>query len=229
MITIKHFFIASIIIITTALSPQVWADGRATIISDGSEATIEFSQNQMLRMDSPDGEGYMLLRDRKLYTVINQGGSMMVFDMAAAMSMMGDQAQSESFWDNEIAEIKSFEATGSQETIAGIQGDVFEMVALHTDGETVTTEVVVTENEAVAELTHAMYAMAEVLIAAVNEAPPAAFHEMKSLVIDQGLGVLRQGNDFSVATIDAKAPNPARFELPAEPMELPSMGNFGGL
>ncbi|CAB0150760.1 hypothetical protein PSI9734_01201 [Pseudidiomarina piscicola] len=228
MITIKHFFIASIIIITTALSPQVWADGRATIISDGSEATIEFSQNQMLRMDSPDGEGYMLLRDSKLYTVINQGGSMMVFDMAAAMSMMGDQAQSDSFWDNEIAEIKSFEATGTQETVAGIKGDVFEMVALHTDGETVTTEVVVTENQAVAELTQAMYAMAEVLIEAVNEAPPAAFNEMKSLVIDRGLGVLRQGDDFSVSAIDAKAPSAARFELPAKPMELPSMGNFGG-
>ncbi|MFC7158620.1 hypothetical protein [Pseudidiomarina halophila] len=89
-------------------SNLAWADGSATIMSGGTTSKVEFAEGKYLRMEAPESGGYMLMRDDKLYSVVSEGGAVMVVDIAAAMRAMGSAGQQESFWDDDIAEVKVF-------------------------------------------------------------------------------------------------------------------------
>jgi hypothetical protein len=52
--------------------------------------------------------------------------------------------------------------------------------------------------------------------------------DMQGRLQDMNLGVLRYGKEMEISSIDSKAVDPARFELPAEPMNLNGLGAMLG-
>lgn len=224
---LKFLFFGAIVM--ASLHLQVWADGVATVISEGQETKIEFVNNKFLRMDSPESQGYMLMRDKKLYSVSTEGGNLIVIDMVKVINVMKGLSQQGGFWDENIAKIDSFMPTGKTEYVAGIRGDIFELVTSDKSGKKEESTLVLTTNETVIELTRTMFAMTEILFTAASDKPSKALSEMKTLIISGGKGILRKGDEFTVAAIESGRVEAARFELPAEPMELPSMGDFTGV
>lgn len=224
MQNLKFLFFSALLM--AAVPVQVWADGVATVISDGQEAKIEFVNDKFLRMDAPEGQGYMLMRDGKIYSVGKERGSLIVIDMAQAIKTMGSLSPEGSIWDEDIAKINSFMPTGKTEYVAGIRGDIFELVTSDKKGKKKTSTLVLTTHETVIELTRSMFAMTEILFNAASDTPPKTLREIKTLILSGGKGLLRHGDEFALAAIESGRVEAARFELPAEPMELPSMGNI---
>lgn len=201
--------------------------GKATLVSDGAQTQVEFLEPDKLRVAEPNTGGYMLMTDGKLYTVMSEGGQTMVIDLAAAMASMGDAMQQEGFWDEDIQSVKSVEATGDKEMVAGIEGEVYEMTFVNGQGQTETSTLVLSDNPQVAALTRVMHRMSEILIGAGGGNMPQSFIDMKQHVLDKNLGVLRQGTDFEIAMMSDDAPDASRFVLPAEPMDLSGMYGAG--
>lgn len=206
------------------------AGGVATVVSDGAVTQVEFAGPDLMRLTTAGEDGYMLLRDGRLYSVVSDGGESMVIDVGQSMEAMGglmEGAMEQAFFDAGFQQILSFNDTGRRETVAGIQGDVYEMTAIDERGQTVTSSVVVSADQNVREMTEAMLSMLSVLVQSVGE-ETASHTFMQEEIIGRGLGVLRQGSDFSLALMDSTAPSASRFELPAAPMEMPAMdGVFG--
>lgn len=218
----KNALVAAVI--TLCFPALAWADGSASIMSGGETTTVEFSGEKFLRMDAPEAGGYMLLRDDKLYSVAHEGDRVMVFDIAAALKAMGGSARQESFWDEDVVEVVSFENTGENETVAGIPGEVYELQALNREGKKQVSTLVLTEHPIVVELSAAMFRMSETLVNAIGDETPRSLLMMKDHIIAKDKGILRQGEDFEIISITENSPSAERFALPAEPMKLP----FGG-
>lgn len=214
----KKLVIAAVFLCCSNLA---WADGSATIMSGGATSKVEFAEGKYLRMEAPESGGYMLMRDDKLYSVVSEGGAVMVVDIAAAMRAMGNSGQQDSFWDDDIAEVKSFQATGASETVAGITGEVYQLEALDKNGNAQTSTLVLTDHDTVVELSEAMYQMSHTLVSAAGDETPKSLAAMYNNVIAHGRGILRQGDEFELVSISATAPEADRFRLPAEPMQLP--------
>ena len=106
-----------------------WAGGKAVVEGgtggDKARMTYEFD-GDLLRMDVPDQpDGYMIMRDGKIYSVAQQNGQPMVIDMAGMGKMLGGMAQrSMANIDQDVDQFISLEDTGRTETIAGIKGRV---------------------------------------------------------------------------------------------------------
>ena len=81
---------------------------------------------------------------------------------------------------------------------------------------------------AVGELTMTMARLAEIMSGVLGRDVPKTTKQMMKDLKDRGLGVLRSGEEFKLATLTESAPSADLFKLPAEPMKMPNMGNMFG-
>ena len=202
------------------------AKGSLTMLSEGERVRAEFIDGDYLRMESGDPEqGYMLMRDGKLYSVANQGGMTMVIDIADAMRMMGDAMEvPQDDLNNEFEGFVSLEATGRTTTVDGIEGEYYLLTTKENDGTESTEEILMTDNQVVVDFNLAMLNMVEIMLDAMGEELPEGFAHMRANTVEKGLGVMQQDNNYELTDIDATVPADERFVLPAEPMKLPGMG-----
>lgn len=198
--------------------------GQAFLVDEGEQIHVEFQAPNLLRVADSSGQGYMLMRDGKLYTVVNDAGQVMVLDVAAAMSAYGDAFQDEGVLDGEIREVKDFSPTGNRHQIAGIEGEEFKMTFVDGNGDTQTDTMVLSRDARVVALTRTMHEMSKLLLSINGGELPASVTEMEKRILDQNWGVLKQGNDFEIKMISSDTPAMNRFELPAKPMSLPTAG-----
>lgn len=224
--TLKQFLVGCLTALT--FSFPAWADGTAVMVSEDGKVKVEFTSSGMLRMDDASGEGYMLMRDGKLYSVIEDGGSVMVFDIAAAIASVGSLGQQGGFWDAEMVELVAMKATGGSEEVDGLKGHIYEMTYRNRAGHQHTDTIVLTKDKTAALLTQASLTMASILIAATGESISPAFDKMADFTRDGGWGVLRQGESYRLTQVQDVAVDASRFVLPAEPMQIPSMESFMG-
>ena len=203
--------------------------------SDTSRTTIEYNDDNQLRMNmSTDDDNYMLLRDSKVYAVMQQSGSQpTVMDVGAMMSLLGG-AFGESMKGAQAApeDMKTFislKDTGEDETIAGIRGDVHTLRYRDGNGNERTEIVVLTSNRKVREMTEMMGELGRHIAQAVGGDTAASGEDFYENLYSQRSGILRMGNDFRLIEIDSRAPSNKRFDLPATPTAMPNFGNiFGG-
>lgn len=226
----KHLQMMLFAIVVMALTPFAQASdgGQAFLVEEGEQVHVEFLGPHLLRVGETSGQGYMLMRDGKLYTVVNDAEQVMVVDVVAAMSAYGDAFKQEGVLDEEIREVKDFSATGKSHYIAGIEGEEFSMTYIDGKGETQTDTMVLSRDAKVVALTRTMHEMSKILLSVNGGELPQSVAEMEQRILDQGWGVLKQGDDFQIAMITADAPPANRFELPAEPMALPTAGQGNG-
>lgn len=224
--TFKQLMIGCLTALT--LSFPAWADGTAVMVSEDGKVKVEFTSSGMLRMDDAAGEGYLLMRDGKLYSVIEDGGSVMVFDLADAIASVGSLGQQSGFWDAEVDELIAMKATGKTETVDGLQGEQYEMTYRDGQGQQRTEMIVLTQDKTAALLTQTTLEMAKILMRATGEPMAQGFDKMERFTRDGGWGVLRQGDSYRLTQVRDSAVDEARFVLPAEPMKIPSMDSFMG-
>lgn len=209
--------------------------GKARIISTDTEAgrsyamTLEYGGG-MARMDLPEqAGGYAVYRDGGAYMVTQQAGFPVVLDlksMARQLGRMGPQAPSVPGY-GEIGRYEDLKPTGHSETVTGIKGDVYLLSWTDSSGTKASEEVVLTSDPRVRELAQIL----ETVARSMAEVTPATHREgqerFMAAIKGKNLAVLRYGKQMRVESLDATAVPASRFELPAEPMQLPVFGDFG--
>ncbi|MBA1146785.1 hypothetical protein H0Z60_06900 [Ectothiorhodospiraceae bacterium WFHF3C12] len=195
------------------------AGGNATLRADtdaGSGAIeISWSGDGALRMETGTGPGYFIVREGKAYVVMQQGGQTMVMELASMMKMAAGQVGNVPAGDT-FGRVESVNATGASETVAGIEGRVYQVTWTDGDGQRHSGDVVLTDDALVAEMTEAYLGAVQAMSGADTDAYRQSLPEGER-------GLLRSGEDFRIESISGDEPPPGAFELPAEPMDLQKM------
>jgi len=198
----------------------------------GSRMRVEFDGDR-LRMDVPaqrDAGGYLIAREGKVYAVTQQDGKPMVIDVGAMMRMLGpmltQMAPPRTF--DDVGEFKGIRPLGRKETVAGIEGTVHEVVYLTRDGREERTEMVLSRDPRLVEMGRAMMSMGMAFQQAIGQATPPGSEVLERQLRDNGEGVLRFGKDYRLLSMSGTTPDSSRFQLPAEPMAMPSIGALPG-
>lgn len=221
------------------LTPVLALGGGTAVVVSGEEGAtarsqIEFDGNR-LRMQSVGEEGsqgYMIVRDGRAYTVIDQGdGQAMVIDAAAAMKSLGglmpqQGMQQPALGAQDMARFVSLTDAGRSETVAGISGRVHTLTYVDADGATQTETLVLSKDGRVRELTEAMLLMGRTMTELAGLPANAAADQLSAQLKSQGL--LRHGTTFSLVSLSADRPAASRFDLPAEPTQMPDLGALSG-
>lgn len=198
----------------------ILAGGQAVIRSGAPNGQQQINiawDGDRIRLDMLNQNGYMLVLDGKGYSVSNAAGHLMVMDLSSLPQPGGSITQ----YDGKdpipetIAQITRLENTGREETIAGIEGEVYEMAWIDGQGNAHEGDAVLTDHDLVQEMQEAFWAFSR----AISKQDEAIGTRLR----DEGLATLRVKQDFVVEEIRPKTRPAEDFELPAEPMDLQQM------
>jgi hypothetical protein len=230
---------AWVLAISLALTPALASAGGRAVIQSGDNgesvrSQIEFDGDQLRvqALGEEGKQGYMIVRDGRAYTVVDQGGgSPMVIDTAAMMKTVGglisgQDMRQPSLGAEGMARFVSLSDAGRSETVAGIPGRVHTLTYVDSDGATRTETLVLSKDGRVRELTDAMLVMGKTITAIAGVPANAASDQFAAQL--KGQGLLRHGNTFTLVSLSADRPAAARFVLPAEPTQLPDLGAMTG-
>ena len=217
----------------------VFAGGSAVIETgskgDYREMTLEYDNNQRLRLDfAGDGTSYMVMRDDHMYVVMDQAGDKpLVMDIGSTMKMLGSSVQESmnraQASPGNMETFVSLKDTGDNETIAGIEGDVYELKFKDQDGKLQTESLVLSDDDRALELASALRDMGTQMAKAFGGDVELVNDAFYSAVSKESGGFLRMGENFRIGSFDTETPPRNRFELPAEPTVIPDLGDmFGG-
>lgn len=213
-----HAIRAFALMAATLLPLATLAGGTATIESDGQTSTIHWQDNGNLRMGLGQADGYLIVREGTPYTVINRDGTPMVMDMSGMLQAFADMGGEATDTSNPFGSIDAVKATGSSETVAGIQGQVYQITVTDADGQEQTMDTVLTGDALVQEMTQAYMNGVQAMLG--SDEIEKVF--LDKLPADQR-GLLRAGDDFQIVSISGDMPSADLFVLPAEPKSLGSM------
>jgi len=192
--------------------------------SDGGVMKFEY-RGDKLRINMDDDQGYMIVDDTGLYVVRDSDGQIMVVDAGKMMKMFGAMAGSAapSVTSSEVVSLK---ATGRKEEHAGVRGEVYELQYKEEGSSKVQrTELVLSGDARVLELSHAMSGMARVIAKSAGKSLEGA-NEFERRLNKMDKGVLRYGDELYITAISDRKIDNARFVLPAEPQDLSSMSGL---
>ncbi|KTG16604.1 MULTISPECIES: hypothetical protein [unclassified Guyparkeria] len=212
-------------LLLAGMASPALAGGTATIESTGAGPSgagmkqameVSWQNDSTVRLDPQGQPSYMLVREDAGYSITNAGGQLMVLEMSSIQSMaqsagaQGPQAPSVA----NVESVASIEATGREETVAGITGEVYEIHWTGPDGESHVDEAVLSDNPLLREMSAAFEAFGTVLSGDKGD------HPMNEALESRGLATLRFGDRYRVSSLSDETPPDSHFELPAEPMQL---------
>jgi len=222
---------AAVVALTLAAPALAGGVAEVTGSRPDSRMRIEFDGDRM-RMEPLSGQGasHMVARDGKVYAVSQESGKPMVIDVGAMMKALGPMMQQmappRTF--DEVGEFRSLRALGRTEVVAGITGEVHELVFRNRDGQEQRSELVLARDARLLELSTALVAMGAAFQQSLAPRSADGSEALTRQLRERGEGVLRFGSDFKVLTLSGATPAAARFELPAAPMAMPAMPGMPG-
>ena len=189
---------------------------------------FEYSGDNLRVNMGEETANYMVLRDGRVYVVADSDGSIMVIDASQAWSMFGGMA-SAATPDMVANKVVSLEATGAKEAHAGVTGEVYKLRYSTEDGSVRETDLVLSDDPRAKAFRDAMHNFAMTMANTVGKDYGDANDDMQKRLDDLDKGVLRYGEDMRVSALSTASVDAARFDLPAEPTDLSSLGAiFGG-
>lgn len=227
---LKHFifFLPLLVTYTAAASGIAHFKG-----VDGGESytmSLEYLDSNTSRIDvdkKSEIESYLLFKERQAQVITGYQGSTLVVDLAS-MSTMAQSlgAMSALGIDSETLQINviSMQATGKNEKVAGIEGEVYKLSwsrnnVKHQD------ELVLSSNKLAWEYTEAWASVVD----AINDSSPSINIDGEALlsrISNEKLGILRLGNRFQLVSVLNKPVDPARFNTPDTSFTIPDLGGF---
>lgn len=237
MIKLRNSAICTLTAALLALPSLAAAGGHATLLADSEERSAEMKieyDGELARMQTDrNPDSYFIVRGSKAYAVSEQDGNASVFDLNQVAEMMqgrggpgarfggggmggrfgGDRAKV----NLDVAEITGLNATGKEETVAGIKGEIYTLNYKDSEGNALTTDAVLSSNAKAREFTAAMLQIGGAMrekMAGDGERRIAGASALWQQIQDEKLGLLRFGPHFKVLALDSETPASARFELP---------------
>lgn len=226
-LTRSRDFLAALSITSLLVVPGIAQAGKATVEStEGGSAEIEYAVG-LLRVGTPDMNGYMLMRDDTMYIVSLEGGTPMVFNASSMMKGMSQGAtqMAPSGLMNEFVDLKD---TGRNESIAGVDGDVYTFTFKDDKGNEQTEEVVLSDDERAIEFRDALFSMSAIAEDIAGEEAMEQRKDLQKRMESMDVGVLRYGQEMRITAISNEKIPTERFELPAEPMDMQGLGSMLG-
>lgn len=214
-----RMFFGMLSLFLVLISP-VRAAGQATIQTE-RDGRIEQTQlvwlnDRAMRMDLAHPPAEILLHQGGLYAISQVGGLSVVASVSNVDQLARAFGQGAGVFDQLNREMASsvsrLEATGHDETIAGIKGEQYRVVWVDQQGKTHTDIAVLSHAPAVVELTRALQNMA----LAANKGHDARMIEF----LRKGWGVLRYGRVYRLEFITGKPPEPSLLALPAQSIDI---------
>lgn len=204
--------------------------GSATVESpNGERMVFEYADGNKLRLNTPQQDTYMLVRDNTLYAVSYNNGQPMVVNASTMMKGFADMAKmtEQAAPAGATAEVVSIEATGRSETVAGIKGEIYE-ITTREEGDSITQEVVMSPDARALEFRDALFTMVRASTEAMDEELRRNSEDFSKRLGDMNMGILRYGTEMKLAAIDGDTVAAARFELPAKPVDMNDLGGLMG-
>lgn len=200
-------------------------------LSNSNPVKVYYQDDDHVRMDVGN-DTYLLVIKDKAYTVMNQGGQKMVMDMAAmggamkafgGMAMQQAEAKARAYDPDSVA----YGKTGKKETIAGYEGELYEVSVKGPNG-LEKYEFVASKNKDVIQLQKAFQLigqrMAETLM---SKDTLAGFNRAAEMVESQNIGgMLRYGNEMVLKSLENKDLPAEVFLLPKDAIQM-SIPSFG--
>lgn len=229
MNNLRNKLAATLLLSTLATASATVLAGAADLRSnDGSKMKFEYSGDDKLRITMEQPGSYMLMLGNDIYVVTDNDGQVMVMSLNQAMGMFAGMAAGAT--PNTVeGELLSLDASGREEVVAGIKGEVYAASYIDHEGNKQNTELVLAKHPKAVELQRAMFNMMRSMArAAGKEKETGGADELQGRLLDMDKGILRYGNEMWVTAISDRKIDPARFELPAEPTDLSALqGVFG--
>lgn len=225
MITTARRALYPALLLTLGLSASpASADIAQVVDSEGNKMTFEY-QGDQLRIDMNRESSYMLVRGEQIYAVTDNDGEIMVIDIKQTLSMFGSMAQS-AIPDMAAVNVESLQATGRSETVAGIQGEVYNLKFTDHEGKPQEAELVLSKDRRAIGFRDAVHRMASTMSSLLAQQDTQ--DRLQGQLDAQNLGVLRYGKDMRVTAITETQVADTRFVLPAEPTDLSALGGLFG-
>ncbi|MGB7484119.1 MAG: hypothetical protein WA909_10720 [Castellaniella sp.] len=197
------------------------AAGVATVQAGERTLTVSF--------DGPDarvdvdgiGQGYLLMRGDRLYSVMRVGGQPLVMDGGAMARLLGGGAFQAA--PGMIRSLDRIEPTGARATVAGLAGAVYAVSYRDGQGGEHAGRGILGKQPEVRELTRVLGRMAVLLQTAAGQ-PASGTRQVLDALEAQGLGLLAYEKKYRVQRLAATPPAPGSLDLPAQPL-----AGLGGL
>lgn len=192
--------------------------------------TVEYFDSENIRMSIKD-ELYLLVIESDIYMV--NGDS--ITDVNAFRDKVKDWsivrfiANKMDSRSKRVPTPDTLKATGKIETIAGIQGEVYQAVITNSEtGEKEDREIVLTKHPKLVELKRAMQSISDQNMKTFHNEGFANMKDAMQNSFPPDVSILRYGEKFHVASFSEKDLPKERFQLPANnPIkELPSFSDL---
>lgn len=194
-------------------TPAAHAAGSAVLQNEGKATTVQWLDAQTLRSDTAGEDGWLLLRDDKIYGIgpDEDSGELQSIEFGGIFQGLLDAFDAS---DVQMlpGTIESMRATDETQTVAGIRGNVYDAILRDKDGRIQHERLVLTDNPLVVEFTDAWLASMGAMVGAERMASVRQ-------ALD-GRGLLRLGDETVLQSISAEVPDAALFDLPSEPLPL---------
>lgn len=211
----------------SALASPALADGRAVIQSPTPEGMsnleVSWTGDGQARFDPEQAAAYMLTRDNSLYAVTNAGGMgatvmelSALCDMAGPAAMGGADSMPAGITIERAEDVVAVEATGRTETLAGMEGELYEITWIDSNEQEHTDNAVLSDAPLALEIAEAF----EMLAANTCE---GEVDPRQNAVRARGLAILRYADSYTVISASDEGRPAGAFELPAEPTDLSAM------
>lgn len=204
----------------TTIAQPMQVEGQ-TIDEESTTLTITWQDVDTVRMDFGDPSNYLIVRDGKAYTIIQEDGETQVMDMAGMSAMVQAMGTKDKKNENPFGSIDSVKATNTSDTVAGIKGKTYQISWTEADGNQKSGDAVLTDDSLVVEMTQAyLNSMSSIVGAEYTQSFLDALPK-------DGRGLLQMGDQFYVESIQKTDPPASTFELPGKPINLQDL--FSGL
>ncbi|QKT03822.1 hypothetical protein HUS23_08320 [Ectothiorhodospiraceae bacterium 2226] len=211
---------AAALLAATVAAPAAWADATAVFATPEGEVTIEYRDDDHVRMRAGD-DAFFVIREGKAYMVGREGSRWHVVamdDMAAWVGAAGGGGKRDGAGVDTEVRLRD---TGRRETVAGIPGQVYTYAERDArTGQWAAEEEIVLSDHADARAAYrGLVRITEVLGAMAGEQG-----------LDKGPGdvpeladkaVLRYGAQWRLTSLNRDRIPDRHFTLPAEPMAMP--------
>ncbi len=212
-------------VVCLALTKVGYADVTAVFdAGSGMGVTIEYRDDNHVRMRSPDG-GYLVITEGRGYMVSGSPGQWMVLSMDDFAAMA--QQAGISGTDIDTADDQgnyTLRDTGRTETIAGIQGQVHEVIVSDGWGEERVSEVVLSSHEDAVAAYRGMMAVVRVLGEMAGQQGLDGMMQTQYGLDNRA--ILRADGDWRLTSVQRGSIPDSSFTLPAEPTEIPGLAGL---
>jgi hypothetical protein len=199
------------------------APAEGTAESSSHSMSFDYLNENTARMDvvlsgNHNGSSYHLFRDGKVYGVYTMNGKTTVVDVSSMKGLRNMMSRSNPNAATSQIKILELSSTGKVENVAGIEGDVYQIVWRDGKGKLHDETAVLSGDPRAKEwTTHWLKASNKLQLAILGKVPES---NVSDRLKKEGKGLLRLGNSIKVTSL-TQSRNNNQFELPAEPTAIP--------